>query len=140
MAKQIDLKEMHDVLQVSPLLSLVWRSTHRADFFIAQFQHDKRYLVFDHVPEEREAWLRVSRNLLSVRGHRIIPDSVLSALNLFRNTSPVSTMPWQICTFRPSIRHDLPVNNERIVKGINTHDIQHHNRNMATFLPKSSTF
>ncbi|KAG7527712.1 hypothetical protein FFLO_06660 [Filobasidium floriforme] len=35
MAKQIDLKEMHDVLQ-----------------------HDKRYLVFDHVPEEREAWLR----------------------------------------------------------------------------------
>jgi transcription elongation regulator 1 len=110
MAKQIDLKEMHDVLQVSSLLSLVWRSTHRADFFIAQFQHDKRYLVFDHVPEEREAWLRVSRNLLSARGHRTIPDSVLSAFNLFRNTSPASIMHWRICTFRPSIRHDLPVN------------------------------
>jgi transcription elongation regulator 1 len=41
MAKQIDLKEMHDVLQ-----------------------HDKRYLMFDHVPEERETWLRVSRMAL----------------------------------------------------------------------------
>lgn len=62
MAKGVDLKEMHAVLRVSlRTLGLVSSLTY-------SFQNDKRYRQFDHIPTEREQWMRVSLVLfLSIR-------------------------------------------------------------------------
>ena len=57
LAKSVDLREMIKVLKASC-------SLHRIRFVSTWIdamdsQNDKRYLVFDHVPEQRERWLRV---------------------------------------------------------------------------------
>ena len=49
LAKQIDLNEIKSVLRVSD----PWPA-------VADYQRDKRYRQFDHMPEAREQWLRVS--------------------------------------------------------------------------------
>ena len=54
LAKNVDIKEMEKVLKVSRKL----RSP--TVLFSNPFQNDKRYIMFDHVPEQRERWIRVS--------------------------------------------------------------------------------
>ena len=54
LAKTIDIKEMEKVLKVFPVYFFVSR------FELTSSQNDKRFNVFDHVPEQRERWLRVS--------------------------------------------------------------------------------
>jgi heat shock protein beta len=56
LAKTVDLKEMERVLKVRSAFHLTIRSYS----YHATFQNDKRYLMFDHVPKQRERWLRVS--------------------------------------------------------------------------------
>lgn len=53
LAQQIDLNEIKAVLRVCNAPS-------RTSGFADVFQRDKRYRQFDHVPEEREQWIRVS--------------------------------------------------------------------------------
>lgn len=52
LAKSVDVSDMQKVLKAS-LESLVDMSTD-----ILYLKNDKRYTVFDHVPEQRERWIR----------------------------------------------------------------------------------
>jgi heat shock protein 90kDa beta len=55
LAKHVDLKEMERVLKVSNKSRPVsWVCS-----YPSALQNDKRYLMFDHIPEQRERWLRV---------------------------------------------------------------------------------
>ena len=57
LAKAVDVKEIVKVLKVCLLTRRFWPPvTHR-------LQSDKRYIVFDHVPEQRERWIRVGRDI-----------------------------------------------------------------------------
>jgi heat shock protein beta len=56
LAKNVDLKEMERVLKVSGLVHIASKFCLCPTPF---FKNDKRYLMFDHVPEQRERWLRV---------------------------------------------------------------------------------
>lgn len=53
LAKKVDLEEMEKVLKVELIL---------LEKLIAELcvQNDKRYMTFDHIPEQREKWLRVT--------------------------------------------------------------------------------
>lgn len=80
MAKQVDLREMHSVLSVSsPVMLTCVADTALAlhplsrecpecngqptnALLFCLIQHDKRYRNFDHVPDEREQWMRVSND------------------------------------------------------------------------------
>lgn len=56
MAQQIDLKAIHAVLKVRFLfLSTPVQS---AQHWSYGSQHDKRYLIFDHEPEQRHQWIK----------------------------------------------------------------------------------
>lgn len=63
LAKNVDLKEMERVLKVS-ILSI---SRKIASQIICLMQNDRRYLMFDHIPEQRERWLRVRCNSLHIQ-------------------------------------------------------------------------
>jgi hypothetical protein len=54
LAKTVDIKEMEKVLKVFPVYLF------SSCFELTFFQNDKRFIMFDHVPEQRERWLRVS--------------------------------------------------------------------------------
>lgn len=55
LAKNVDIKEMERVLKVR------WAAITSPYFTdIVHLQNDKRYIMFDHISEERERWLRVS--------------------------------------------------------------------------------
>jgi transcription elongation regulator 1 len=54
LAKTVDIKEMEKVLKVFPVYFFICR------FELTFSQNDKRFIMFDHVPEQRERWLRVS--------------------------------------------------------------------------------
>jgi hypothetical protein len=51
-----------------------------------RLQHDKRYLVFDHVPDQREDWLRVSCPS---------PPAYVMCRSLIRNIFFISGIPWR---------------------------------------------
>jgi transcription elongation regulator 1 len=55
LAKSVDITEMEKVLKVR--VQHYWRS--KVVFSNLNDQGDKRYIMFDHVPEQRERWLRV---------------------------------------------------------------------------------
>lgn len=56
MADQVDLKAIHTVLRVRlPLLSFLFPPL--LILCRVDSQQDKRYLEFDHLPEEREKWI-----------------------------------------------------------------------------------
>ena len=64
MAAKIDLREIEAVLRVSRAHFLPSESASADEIaatpFVPSLQQDKRYKVFDHVPEQREQWVRVS--------------------------------------------------------------------------------
>lgn len=60
LAKTVDLNEVVKVLKVR-YLNLCTRDADR----LFKLKSDRRYLMFDHVPEQREQWLRVRSLLLS---------------------------------------------------------------------------
>ena len=68
LAKTVDLKEMVKVLKASLYSFCIARS--RTHSFV---QNDKRYLMFDHVPDQRERWLRVSLYRLSFYSSHNVP-------------------------------------------------------------------
>jgi heat shock protein beta len=55
LAKTVDVGEMEKVLTVSR----VFPNDVGFFFLIRSSQNDKRYIMFDHVPERREQWIRV---------------------------------------------------------------------------------
>ena len=76
LAKSVDLKEIVKVLKVCgcQLISVGIAN-------ILRKQNDRRYLVFDHISEQREQWLRVSC-ITSLYGKRQFPDREASGLPL----------------------------------------------------------
>lgn len=60
LARNIDVKEIERVLKVSR------RSDEASAIQLTIIlQNDKRYTIFDHIPEERERWIRVRDSFLA---------------------------------------------------------------------------
>lgn len=55
LAKNVDLSDIVKVLKVEIKTMFLWLCADSVP------QNDKRYIVFDHVPEQRERWIRVSQ-------------------------------------------------------------------------------
>lgn len=101
LAKTVDLKEMVKVLRVRGTNRLSDRPTLTHAHLT---QNDRRYLMFDHVPEQRERWLRVSPPLFAGDDVYVL---IHVARALHRITSRVSLPPSDLFTFQRPHRHRL---------------------------------
>ncbi|KAI6047199.1 Hsp90 protein-domain-containing protein [Pisolithus marmoratus] len=61
LAKNVNLDDIVKVLKVKVVMTFTWVTSDDV------MQSDKRYIVFDHVPEQRERWIRDASSIYTVK-------------------------------------------------------------------------
>lgn len=105
MAKQIDLKEMHDVLQVSRRAYTVFALGLSKLILVLSFA-TARHAVSRVRPRSRGA-RGLAQSKLDIRPDPDITCARADFPDIDRNIWPGSTMLWQTCIYRPLTRHDV---------------------------------
>ncbi|KAH0839764.1 Hsp90 protein-domain-containing protein [Lanmaoa asiatica] len=105
LAKNVDLEDIVKVLKVrvSESFRIAWILP------VIGLQNDKRYIMFEHVPDQRERWIRVSMRLLR---SLVLAFSVLTSHTLAQGASDI-----------PRVKHEYQSDVSRLRKIVINRDV-----------------